>query len=80
MDVTMIHNWRDGWKFLSTQSNAIGIALATEYMMEYDRLKEMLPPKAMVALVIAMFAVNIFLRFVKQETLTKEVDDGTPKS
>lgn len=72
-----IHNWREAWKMLSVQANTIGVAITGQYVLMYDHMKEIFPPKMMIAVVTGVFLLGIIARLTKQTSLEKP--DGTPQ-
>lgn len=63
----LIDDWENCWKFLSVQAQAIGVAITTTYAAMYSELKDTLPPKWMLAIVGAVFALGIAGRLISQE-------------
>lgn len=62
----IIEEWRNSWKYLSVQANAIGVAVTAAYSSMYDQLKETLPPRYMIFAVVAVFVLGIVGRLIAQ--------------
>jgi len=65
--MTLIEEWKQCWRLLSVQANAIGSAMAVGYASMYDQLKESFPPKYMMAITAAVFILGIIGRVVAQK-------------
>jgi len=67
----LIDEWKSAWRYLSVQANALGSAMAIGYASMYDHLKENFPPKYMMAITAAVFALGIIGRLVSQQLKDK---------
>lgn len=62
----LIDEWRSCWKYLSVQANTLGVAITATYGSMYDQLKEVLPPRYMMIVVIGVFVSGIIGRLIVQ--------------
>lgn len=67
MKVKLIKDWKKCHKLFSVQLASIGATLSTAYVSMYDKLKDNLPPKYMVALTVAVFIATMLARLVSQQ-------------
>lgn len=66
----LINNWKQAWRFLSVQFNALGTTIAVTYASMYSQLKDAFPPEYMAGVTAAVFILGIIGR-VKSQGIEK---------
>lgn len=88
MRLKLIAQWRSFWRMWSLRLNAVGLAILgyitvspeiisqAWYALPPD-IKTMLPPNFLMWISVALFALGIVARLIKQESIPKAPLDGT---
>jgi hypothetical protein len=63
----LVHNWRSGWKWVSTQCMVLAGAILSFWPLIPDDMKRELPPGIVRYVAIVVLAVGVAGRFIKQE-------------
>jgi hypothetical protein len=64
--ITLVHNWRDGWKWISTQCTAAAVALLGAWTQVPEDLKADLPPHLVSYAAIGLLVLGAAGRFIDQ--------------
>lgn len=61
-----IANWRQGWRFISTQAMALSLALSGAWLAVPEKLQDRLPDSLIVVILMPILVLGIIGRFVVQ--------------
>lgn len=65
--MALITDWKEAYKFLSVQGSALGFSTLVTYMVLYDRLEKVVPPKYMFGVAAGLFVLVVLGRVTKQD-------------
>lgn len=64
--MTWIANWRQGWRFISTQAMALSLAISGAWLSVPEKLQDRLPDGLIAVILMPILILGIIGRFVVQ--------------
>lgn len=71
MKLQLVEDWKDAWKWVSTQSLALSIALITTWLAIPDDLRTRAPDWLIFVLLLVIGVTGFFGRVIQQSTSKK---------
>lgn len=73
--MNLVDDWKDCWRWFSTQAMAISVALQTAWLTMPENLKAEVPQNFVHWLIVAILIAGVIGRVVKQKGADELLDD-----
>ncbi|MFT4090498.1 MAG: hypothetical protein QM645_07185 [Asticcacaulis sp.] len=71
-----VENWREGWRFISTQAMALSLAISGAWLAVPEKLQDRLPDSLIAVVLMPVLVLGIIGRFVAQPKAEAQHDLG----
>lgn len=70
-NLKLVENWKQGWKWISTNAMAINMMLLSSWMAMPDTFQQAMPVEVLLYIAITLLVLGFIGRFVDQGTGSK---------